>query len=192
MRMMSEFLPRAHPKRLGQLDESNWKNLKSVHNIKRVDPAIRDVVLMLNRKGYRTFSSCSGGHRSNVRRRIDRHESGYFAFSPPSRIAFLLYTRLREMNEDFAFEAQAVIDDGYGGGVRRETVCTRLYWQLLDEKPARLEYYNDLFTSMQEIIEAAPGGVNDYKDVLSGVMGKEHVATGFRIVRSQMRRFSSR
>src|SRR5207245_7675373 len=61
--MSDDFLPRAHSKRLGELEPSNWKSLRDGRNIHRIDPAIREVVKLLNGKGYRTFSSCSGGIR---------------------------------------------------------------------------------------------------------------------------------
>src|SRR6267378_4185967 len=111
--MSDNFLPRAHSKRLGELERSNWKSLRDGRNFDRIDPAIREIVSLLNKKGYQTFSSCSGGHPTNPRWKVNRHESGYLAFSPPSNVAFTV-------------EAQAVIDDGDGGD--RETVCTRFYW----------------------------------------------------------------
>src|SRR2546422_8992318 len=95
----SEFLPRAHSKRLGELDASNWKNLKVGKNASRVDPAIREIVSSLNDKGYKTFSSCSGGHIANLRRSFDRHESWYIAFSPPSRSPFALYLAFSETDQ---------------------------------------------------------------------------------------------
>src|SRR5204862_217080 len=110
--MSDDFLPRAHSKRLGELERSNWKSLRDGRNIHRIDPAIREIVSLLNNKGYRTFSSCSGGHPTNPRWKVNRHESGYLAFSPPSNVAFALYLGLRKKNRDFTVEAQAVIDDG--------------------------------------------------------------------------------
>ncbi len=190
--MTAQFLPRAHSRRLGLLDKSNWKTLASRRNIKHVDPAIRDVVLLLNEKGYTTFSSCSGGHSANLRRRVDRHESGYLAFSPPSRVAFDLYLALRRKNKDFWLEAQAVLDNGDGGGYSSETFCTRLYWQLLDEKPARLGYYRKLFVDMNEIIHLLPGKREDYRQVLNGLLGREGFPLGSRIVRNQTKRFRDR
>jgi hypothetical protein len=183
-----EFLPRAHSRRLGELDASNWKNLEVGKNASRVDPAIREIVSSLNGKGYRTFSSCSGGHRANLRRRFDRHESGYIAFSPPSRIPFDLYLALRERNQDFMFEAEAVIHDGNGD--RRETVYTQLDWQLVDQNTHRLEYYERLFIEMKRIIERFPGQPVDHKEVLTGLLGKPHLRLGSRIVSGQMKRFT--
>jgi hypothetical protein len=173
---------------LGELDASNWKNLKVGKNASRVDPAIREIVSSLNDKGYKTFSCCSGGHRANLRRRFDRHESGYIAFSPPSRIPFALYLALREKNQDFMFEAEAVIHDGNGD--RRETMYTQLDWQLVDQRKHRLEYYEKLFLEMKRIINrfsAPPGGK---KDVLTGLLGKPNLRLASRIVNSQMKRFS--
>ncbi len=186
--MSREFLPRAHSRRLGELDASNWKNLEVGKNASRVDPAIREIVSSLNGKGYRTFSSCSGGHRANLRRRFDRHESGYIAFSPPSRIPFDLYLALRERNQDFMFEAEAVIHDGNGD--RRETVYTQLDWQLVDQNTHRLEYYERLFIEMKRIIERFPGQPVDHKEVLTGLLGKPHLRLGSRIVSGQMKRFT--
>ncbi len=185
--MPSEFLPRAHSKRLGELDASNWKDLEAGRNTSRIDPAIRGIISSLNHRGYRTFSSCSGGHRSNLRRRFDRHESGYIAFSPPSRIPFALYLALRGRNHDFMFEAEAVIHDGNGD--RRETVYTQLDWQLVDQRKHRLEYYEKLFLEMKRVIDLFPGQPDDHKKVLAGLMGKPNLTPALRIVKGQMKRF---
>ena len=186
--MPSEFLRRAHSKRLGELDASNWKDLERGRNASRIDPAIREIVSSLNEKGYKTFSSCSGGHRTNLRRTFDRHESGYIAFSPPSRIPFALYLALRETNQDFMFEAEAVIHDGNGD--RRETVYTQLDWQLVDQRKHRVEYYEKLFLEMKRIINRLPGRPADHKDVLIGLLGKPRLPLGSRIVKGQMKRFT--
>jgi hypothetical protein len=187
--MSDEFLPRAHSRRLGELERSNWKSLRDGRNYDRIDPAIREIVALLNRKGYRTFSSCSGGHPTNPRWRINRHESGYLAFSPPSNVAFALYLGLRKKNRDFTVEAQAVIDDGDGGD--RETVCTRFYWQLSDRRKHKLEHYGRLFAQMKRIIEDLPTAQGDGMEVLSGLFGKENLRTGVKIVKGQMRRFTN-
>jgi hypothetical protein len=187
--MSDEFLPRAHSRRLGELERSNWKSLRDGRNYDRIDPAIREIVALLNRKGYRTFSSCSGGHPTNPRWRVNRHESGYLAFSPPSNVAFALYLGLRKKNRDFTVEAQAVIDDGDGGD--RETVCTRFYWQLSDRRKHKLEHYGRLFAQMKRIIEDLPTASGDGMEVLSGLFGKENLRTGVRIVKGQMRRFTN-
>lgn len=187
--MSDEFLPRAHSRRLGELERSNWKSLRDGRNYDRIDPAIRETVALLNRKGYRTFSSCSGGHPTNPRWRINRHESGYLAFSPPSNVAFALYLGLRKKNRDFTVEAQAVIDDGDGGD--RETVCTRFYWQLSDRRKHKLEHYGRLFAQMKRIIEDLPTAQGDGMEVLSGLFGKENLRTGVKIVKGQMRRFTN-
>jgi hypothetical protein len=187
--MSDEFLPRAHSRRLGELERSNWKSLRDGRNYDRIDPAIREIVALLNRKGYRTFSSCSGGHPTNPRWRINRHESGYLAFSPPSNVAFALYLGLRKKNRDFTVEAQAVIDDGDGGD--RETVCTRFYWQLSDRRKHKLEHYGRLFAQMKRIIEDLPTAPGDGMEVLSGLFGKENLRTGVKIVKGQMRRFTN-
>lgn len=187
--MSGEFLPRAHSRRLGELERSNWKSLLDGRNLNRIDPAIREVVALLNKKGYRTFSSCSGGHPTNPRWRVNRHESGYLAFSPPSNVAFALYLGLRKKNRDFTVEAQAVIDDGDGGD--RETVCTRFYWQLSDRKKHKIEHYNRLFTQMKGIIEDLPKAPGNGNGVLTGLFGKEHLQTSLRIVKGQMKRFTN-
>src|SRR5260370_1621110 len=152
--MSDEFLPRAHSKRLGELERSNWKSLRDGRNFDRIDPAIREIVSLLNKKGYLTFSSCSGGHPTNPRWKVNRHESGYLAFSPPSNVAFSLYLGLRKKNRDFTVEAQAVIDD-WDWGVR-ETACTRFYWQLSRRKKNKLGFYATLFAQMKGIIEGLP------------------------------------
>src|SRR5438552_18210877 len=93
--MKGEFLPRAHSRRLGELDRANWKVLESESDCGRIDPRIREIVAMLNEKGYTTFSSCSGGHQTNPRCRVNRQESGYVAVSPRCSVAFTLYFALR-------------------------------------------------------------------------------------------------
>lgn len=184
-----EFLPRAHSKRLGELERSNWKVLESENDFGRIDPAIREVVALLNEKGYTTFSSCSGGHKTNPRWRVNRHESGYLAFSPPSNIVFKLYLALRKKNRDFALESQAVIDNADGGD--RETICTRLYWQLFDNRASKLSYYERLFSQMKAAVLQLPSGQVDGREVLGGLLGRR-VSTGRRIVCQQMKRFSKR
>ncbi len=173
---------------MGELERSNWKILESESDFGRIDPAIRDIVSMLNQKGYTTFSSCSGGHVTNPRWRVNRHESGYLAFSPPSNVAFTLYFSLRKANRDFAFEAQAVVDNGDGGD--RETICTRFYWQLSDEKKPKLQYYKRLFTQLKETIDRLPPAPVDGKKRLNVLLGPNHNA-GLRIVNKQMKRFNS-
>src|SRR5436309_1437372 len=104
--MKGEFLPRAHSRRLGELDRSNWKVLESESDFGRIDPGIREIVAMLNEKGYTTFSSCSGGHQTNPRWRINRHESGYLAFSPPSNAGSNLSFALRTQNGPMPSESE--------------------------------------------------------------------------------------
>lgn len=188
--MVRDFLPRAHSKRLGQLDMSNWKNLEIERNTLRIDPAIREIISILNKKGYKTFSSCSGGHTTNLRRRFDRHESGYIAFSPPSRVPFSLYLALRRQNQDFMLEAEAIAHDANGD--RRETIYTQLDWQLVDQRKHRLEYYEKLFGDMKRIIVQLPNNPRDHKKVLAGLLGERGVPLGSRIIAGQMRRFIAR
>src|SRR5260370_21302392 len=130
--MSDEFLPRAHSKRLGELERSNWKSLRDGRNFDRIDPAIREIVSLLNKKGYLTFSSCSGGHPTNPRWKVNRHESGYLAFSPPSNVAFSLYLGLRKKNRDFTGEAQAVLHNLEGGSWGDGRY--RFFWQLPGRK----------------------------------------------------------
>jgi hypothetical protein len=184
----SEFLPRAHSRRLGELDASNWKDLEIGRNVLRIDPAIREIVSSLNKKGYKTFSSCSGGHKANHRRRFDRHESGYIAFSPPSRIPFALYLALRGKNRDFMFEAEAVIHDGNGD--RRETIYTQFDWQLVDQRKHQIEYYERLFSQMKNTIDRFSKQPADRREVLKGLLGKSQRLVGARIVSGQMKRFT--
>ncbi|HYY91451.1 MAG TPA: hypothetical protein VE955_05625 [Candidatus Dormibacteraeota bacterium] len=186
--MKAEFLPRAHSRRLGELEKSNWKILESESDFGRIDPAIRDIVSLLNKKGYTTFSSCSGGHKTNPHWKVNRHESGYLAFSPPSNVAFTLYFSLRRKNRDFAFEAQAVTDNGDGGD--RETICTRFYWQLSDNRRPKLQYYRRLYVQMKHVIDRLPPAPVDTEKTLKALLGSHHQA-GVRIVKGQMRRFSS-
>ena len=188
--MIRDFLPRAHSQRLGQLDMSNWKNLEIERNTLRIDPAIREIISILNQKGYKTFSSCSGGHRANLRRRFDRHESGYIAFSPPSRVPFSRYQSLRRRNQDFMLEAEAVVHDANGD--RRETIYTQLDWQLVDQRNHRLEYYEEFFDDMKQIISQLPTRPKDHKEVLAGLLGEQGVPLGSRIVAGQKKRFSAR
>jgi hypothetical protein len=186
--MIREFLPRAHSRRLGELERSNWKILDEESDFGRIDPAIREIISLLNLKGYKTFSSCSGGHRTNPRWRVNRHESGYLAFSPPSNVVFTLYFGLRKKNRDFSFEAQTVVDNGDGGD--RETICTRFYWQLSDNKRPKLEYYRRLFTQMWTIIEDLPKAPRDGKIALKHLFGPDH-QTGLRLIERQMKRFNT-
>lgn len=186
--MIAEFLPRAHSRRLGELERSNWKALESDSDFGRIDPAIRHIISLLNQKGYKTFSSCSGGHRTNTRWRVNRHESGYIAFSPPSNVVFTLYFALRKKNRDFAFEAQTVVDNGDGGD--RETICSRFYWQLSDSKKPRLRYYKRLFTQIESIIENLHETPRKGDESLKRLLGPNH-PTGLKIINRQMRRFSA-
>ena len=186
--MIDNFLPRAHSRRLGELERSNWKVLESQRDFGKIDPAIREIVSLLNKKGYRTFSSCSGGHRTNPRWRVNRHESGYLAFSPPSNVAFTLYFALRKKNRDFALEAQEVVDNGDGGD--RETICTRFYWQLSDDRQPSAKFYNRLFDQIKKtVIDLPPASANGEK-TMRVLFGKNH-STGSKIVSRQMKRFNS-
>jgi len=186
--MNAQFLPRAHSRRLGELERSNWKSLETESDFGRIDPAIRDIISLLNRKGYTTFSSCSGGHKTNPRWRVNRHESGYIAFSPPSNVAFTLYFGLRRRNRDFAFEAQTVVDNGEGGV--RETICSRIYWQLSDQRKPKMQYYDRLFSQMKSIIASLPESPTNARETLKHLLGPSH-KTGLEIIDRQMKRFTS-
>lgn len=186
--MNNEFLPRAHSRRLGELERSNWKTLESESDFGQIDPAIREIVSLLNTKGYRTFSSCSGGHRTNSRWRVNRHESGYLAFSPPSNVVFSLYLALRKKNRDFAFEAQTVVDNGDGGN--RETFCTRFYWQLSDDKKSKLQYYKRLFGQVKNTVVNLPPAQGNGGQTIRVLFGKDQ-SVGSRIVSQQMKRFQN-
>src|SRR3989475_12222687 len=147
-----------------------------------------EIVFFRNKKGKRPFSSGGGGNQKNPRGKVNRHESGYLAFSPPSHVAFSLYLGLRKENRDFTVEAQAVIDDGDGGD--RETVCNRFYWQLSDQEKHKLELYGTLFAQMNGNIERLPRAPGNGNRVLAGLFGNENLQTGLRIVKGQMRRFT--
>lgn len=188
--MARDFLPRAHSRQLGQLDMSNWKDLRVKKNSLRIDPAIREIISILNAKGYKTFSSCSGGHKANLRRRWDRHESGYIAFSPPSRVPFSLYLDLRRRNLNFMLEAEAVVHDANGD--RRETIYTQLDWQLIDQRKHRLEYYETFFEDMKRVINQLPTKSRERNEVLTGLFGNRGIPLGSRIVAGQLKRFSAR
>lgn len=182
-----EFLPRAHSEKWGDFDESNWKNLELDDNVRRVDPAIRDLILSFNEKGYTTFSSCSGGHATNPRKRIDRHERGYISFSPPSRVVFELYTALHKMNRDFGLEADVIVEDWNGDG--REAIYTQLNWRLKDDKDHRRKYYTRLFSQMQEVLASLPRAPPDHARFLAGVLGRKASAMGSEVVARQKARF---
>ena len=185
--MKGEFLPRAHSEKWGDFDDSNWKNLELDHNVRRIDPAIRDLILFLNEKGYTTFSSCSGGHPMNPRKRIDRHERGYISFSPPSRVAFALYTALHKRNRNFGLEADAIVEDWNGDG--REAVYTQLNWRLKDDRDPRRKYYSRLFSQMQKVLASLPKAPPYHASFLAGLLGRKASDWGSKIVTRQMARF---
>jgi len=99
-----------------------------------------------------------------------------------------LYLALNGRNQDFMFEAEAVVHDGNGD--RRETFYTQLDWQLVDQRKHRLEYYEKLFREMQRIIDHLPEQPADHKEVMAGLLGKPHLQLGSRIVSGQMKRFT--
>ena len=70
-----------------------------------------------------------------------------------------------------------------------ETICTRLYWQLLDERPAKKEYYVVLFAELKKIIMQLPEKPTEYRGLLAGVLGRQRLFAGHLIVKRQMKRF---
>jgi hypothetical protein len=119
---------------------------------------------------------------------VNRHESGYIAFSPPSNVAFTLYFALRRKNRDFAFEAQTVVDNGDGGV--RETICSRIYWQLSDQRKPKLQYYDKLFSQMRAVIANLLQASGDTQETLKHLLGPSQKA-GVQIINRQMKRFSN-
>jgi hypothetical protein len=100
-----------------------------------------------------------------------------------------MYFDLRRRNRNFAFEAHVVVDNGDGGD--RETLCTRLYWQLSDDRRPKLEYYSKLFGQMEKIIDRLPPAPGDRGEILKGLLGARDLPVGLKIVRRQMRRFEA-
>jgi hypothetical protein len=86
------------------------------------------------------------------------------------------------------FEAEAVIHDGNGD--RRETMYTQLDWQLLDQRRPKLEYYETLFSQIENIIGHLPEQRPERKEILTGLLGSRHLSLGKRIVNRQSKRFT--
>jgi hypothetical protein len=144
-----EFLPREHSEDYGNLDESNWKDLTVKRHMRRVDPAIQELISFLNEKGFTTFSSCSGGHWRDMRKR--KHEEGYVAFSPPSRVAFKLYFALQGRNRRFDFRAAIVINNEDRS--IEQTVDSELRSQLKDRYSSKRRYYFELFADITKLVK---------------------------------------
>src|SRR5437867_10975243 len=115
---------------------------------------LRDIIQLLNRKGYTTYSSCSAGHASNQRRRHQRHIEGYIAFSHATRAVVELYFILQGRVEPFQLSTQIGMLDGDNGD--DQTVFSELCWQLHDTKRHRDQHYEDLFRNLKEAVETLP------------------------------------
>ena len=105
-------------------------------------------------------------------------------------MAFALYLALRGKNRDFEFEAQAVILDG--DEISNETLSTRFYWQLLDQRKHDLKYYNVLFAQMKRAAEQLPRATTHHGKIVESLFGRERIPLGLRIVNRQMKRFQIR
>ena len=180
-----EFLQREHSEGYGELDESNWRDLTLNRNWNFVDPTIQDLVRLLNDKGFTTFSSCSGGHKSDMRKGSDRHVPGFVTFSPPSRVVFKLYVTLQRKSRRFQFKAFAGLNNE--DDRPRQTVYSKLEWQLEGRYCSKRRYYSGLFADMTGIVEGLkPGSRGDslLRDIL-----KEDFPHGRRILDLQQTRF---
>jgi hypothetical protein len=188
-RLLPRFLPRAHSEAFGWLDKSNWKDVSKDRNLKRVDPMLRDVIQLLNRKGYTTYSSCSGGHASNQRRRHQRHIEGYIAFSHATRAVVELYFLLQGRVEPFQLSTQiGMLDEDNGDD---QTVFSEIRWQLHDTKRHRNQYYEDFFKNLKDAVEKLPHADGDAENnrFLRSFFGDGHVGRGLEMIRGQNHRF---
>ena len=183
-----EFLDRRHSENYGHMNRSNWKDLKTEVNLKLVDPGIHELVALLNEKGFTTYSSCSGGHRRDMRTRdgLSRHGEGYVAFSPPSRIVFKLYFALQKKRRPFDFTARVGITNEDQS--IEQTVDSELRWQLKDHYRSRQRHYAGLFTDMVSIVRTLKP-VKEKGQVLRATFGPETVK-GQRVLDRQQTRFS--
>jgi len=145
-----EFLPRAHSEKFGEMDESNWKDLTVRKNMRRVDPSIQDLVTLLNDRGYRTFSSCSGGHPKSMRGSA-HHWQAFLAFSPPSRVVFKIYFALQKKRRRFDLDAFTGVQNE--DDPSEQTVYSELSWRLKDRYTSKAEYYFELFLEMSRIVQ---------------------------------------
>jgi hypothetical protein len=103
-----EFLPRRHPAKYGTRDKSNWKDLRRKSSWNNIDPAIASLIRLLNARGFKTFSSCSGGHKRNLNHPEVDHDEGYIAFFPSTELIYNLYYALRKKHKEFELKASAV------------------------------------------------------------------------------------
>ena len=185
-RCRHEFLKRGHSKDYGRLDISNWGDITSKRVQRRIDPEILNLLLLLNEKGYKTYSACSGGHKADMRVRVGRHEDGYIAFSPPSRVAFSLYFALQRKNRRFNFRASFDLDNE--DDPVEQTVSSELRWWLKDDYLSKRRYYAELFGDMSKIVtNLKPMGGKE--TLLKHALGI-HAAKGQKLLDRQQRRFA--
>jgi hypothetical protein len=150
---------------------------------------LRNIILLLNRKGYTTYSSCSGGHTSNQRRRHQRHIEGYIAFSHATRAVVELYFLLQGRVEPFQLSTQiGMLDEDNGDD---QTVFSEIRWQLHDTKRHQNQYYEDFFANLKEAVEKLPRADGDEENnkFLRSFFGESHVGRGLEIIRGQNHRF---
>jgi hypothetical protein len=187
-RCRHEFLPRNHSEDYGHWNASNWKDLKVESNLKLIDPAIQELITLLNRKGFTTSSSCSGGHQRDMRTREgpSRHLPGYVCFSPPSRIVFRLYFAFQKSRRLFDFKAHLRVDNE--DLTNEQTVDSQLEWQLKHRYCSRRKYYDELFSDMAEIAEKLKPS-EERANLVRACFGLETVRAQ-KIVNKQQRRFS--
>ena len=119
---------------------------------------------------------------------LSRHERGYIAFSPPSKIAFTLYFAFQKHNRLFDFNAFV--------GVRNEdesveqTVDSQFEWQLKHRYCSRRRYYLGLFAGMVKIIEGLKP-VREEETLLRASFGPD-AGKAQKIFHRQKTRFGSR
>lgn len=135
-----EFLPRRHPAKYGTRDKSNWKNLRLKSSWKNIDPAIVPLIQVLNARGFKTFSSCSGGHKRNLNHPDVDHDQGYVAFFPSTGLVYNLYNALRKEHKEFELTASVVSAWEKEGSKWLET--SEFRWRLKWDMLSRREYYN--------------------------------------------------
>ena len=179
-----EFLPRSHSEKYGGMDESNWKDLSVKRNLSRIDPAIQDLVTLLNNRGYQTFSSCSGGHQT-IMRGTAHHWQGFLTFSPPSRVVFKIYFALQKNRRRFDLDAFSGVQNE--DDPSEQTVYSELSWQLKDRYTSKAEYYFELFREMSRIVQ----GLRPRKrpENLLDRLLKEDAGKAQRLLRHQEKRF---
>jgi len=154
-----KFLRRNHPAKYGTLEQSNWKDLRVKANWKRIDTEIKPLLRVLNDNGFRTFSSCSGGHKRNMNRSNPEHEPGYICFFPVSSIVYYLYSAVKQKFRHFQFAATTETVWEKGGTKWIES--SKFRWELKWNLPSKREYYYELFDEMLSVVRSArKGGVS--------------------------------